>query len=374
MLGGIAGAPSRIQWSAYNDPTATWGQDRLTQAGYADLTAEFGEVQKIVGGRYAIVFQQRGIQRLSYVGPPLIWNAQTVSEDRGAVAAHSVVTVGYNSYFLSQDGFYVTNGSSVEPIATQRVNKWFYERVDQSAISETHGTVDWQNECIVWAFRSPERGYFDNLLIYSWAQNRWSSGSVPVDWLTASQVSGTDIDSIDALYGALDDIPISLDSQEFAPKQRVLAAFMNSSRMAPYISGTSWVLITGYWDDAGMWEDSSIWMDADLELSVYTTFSGPPLEATLQTGQFQPGTSRFAYVTEVHPLINSVDWDAEIQVLGVDQRNQWVSSDQKAVGWGGFAPVRAYGQKLSVRMVKPSGSAWEDAQGVQVKYRAEGRR
>ena len=154
MLGAIQGNPSRIQWSSYNNPGGDWTPARGTQAGFADLPPNYGEVQQIVGGRFGLVFQQRAIHRLSYVGPPVVWRADELSVDRGAIAPFSVVNLGYLVFFLAQDGFFLTNGASVEPIGTSRVNEWFFENVNQDAIAETHGAIDWQNELIVWAFKS----------------------------------------------------------------------------------------------------------------------------------------------------------------------------------------------------------------------------
>jgi len=336
MLGNVSGAPTRIQWSPFNSPAGDWTSSRLTQAGQADLDAELGEVQKIVGGRYATVFQKRGVQRLSYVGPPVVWRADIISKDRGAVAPFSVVSVGYLTFFLAQDGFYVTNGATIEPIGTQRVNKWFFDTVSQSEIAQTHGAIDWQNECIVWAFKTSGTGY-NRLITYSWAQNRWATATVDVGWVIGSTIDGIDLDSLDALYTDLDSIPYSLDSAEFKSKDRRLAAF---------VTGTS--------------------------TSEYSTFTGDPMEASWETGEAQPSPAQRVFVSEAQPLMNASTWDAKFTLKMRDNTGSQSTSLEIETGWGGFAPVRGEGQKVAVRMVKPAGSFWEDAQGVQVQVRGAG--
>ena len=104
MLGYIDGAPTRIQWSSFNSPATTWAADRLTQAGYADLDPRFGPITALVGGRYPMVFQERGISLVQYVGPPTVWRVSVVSEDRGCIAPFSVATIGSQTYFLSGMG------------------------------------------------------------------------------------------------------------------------------------------------------------------------------------------------------------------------------------------------------------------------------
>lgn len=333
MMGWCDGVPNRLQWSAFNNPTGSWATSRLTQAGQSDIDAKFGGIQKIVGGRYATVFQERGIQRISYIGPPVVWRADTISADRGAVAPLSVVTIGYLSFFLAQDGFYVTNGAGVDPIGTARINKWFFDNVNQAKIKQVHGAVDWQNECVVWAFHGAQSETYNRLLIYSWAQNRFSTGTMQVGWLVGSQTDGVDLDSLDAIYGNLDTIGQSLDSAEFAPKDRRLSAFINSATT-----------------------------------SEYSLFIGTPLEATFETGEFQPTPMRSAHVDEVMPIIDAEVWDARITLLLRNNKGVRTVSQEKATGNAGFAPVRGEGKKVAVRMVKPSGTIWDDAQGVQVRF------
>lgn len=334
MLGNIDGAPNRIQWSAFNNPAGSWAASRLTQAGLADLPMEYGEVQRIVGGRYAMVFQRRGITRLSYVGPPVVFRADPVSQDRGALAPFGVMTVGYLTYFLAQDGFYVTNGSAVEPIGTQRVNRWFFENVNQARAAETQGAIDWQNECIVWAFYSQSDDQFDRMLIYSLSEGRWSSATLGVGRLVMATPDATTLTDLDSIYGNLDAIPMSLDSAEFAPADLRLAGFIG--------------------------ED-------------FVTFTGAPLRAMWETGEFQPQPGRRVHVTELAPLIAADDWDCEFSLMAKDHRGGRTTTPLMATGWGGFAPVRGEGQAMAVRMVKPSG-VWSEAQGLSARFRVAGTR
>lgn len=338
MLGNVAGAPSRIHWSALNNPTGDWTADRLSQAGFVDLSPEYGAVQRIVGGRYATVFQEQGIQRLSYVGAPKVWQDSVISSSRGTTAPFSVVTIGYLSYYLSQDGFRVTNGSADEPIGTQRVNKWFFDTVSQARIGETHGAVDWQNESIVWAFKTQD-GNYDRLIIYSWAQNRWSTGTVSIGWLVNDTKDAVTLEDLDTLYGNLDTMPLSLDAVEFKSGLARLAGFVNGDTTAEY-----------------------------------STFTGSALEATWETGEAQPQPGRRVFVDEVYPKIDTDSANELVRLKMRDNQRAQTISAQKEVGWGGFAPVRGEGQTISVEVVKPAGTNWTDAVGIEANYMIAGQR
>ena len=333
MIGNISGTPNQIAWSSINDPTAAWAASRLTQAGTANLPNEFGGVQRIVGGRYATVFQERGIHRLSYVGPPQVWRPDVVSKDRGTTAPFSVANVGYFTFFLAQDGFYVTNGSTIEQIGNQRVNNWFFDTVYTPYIQRVHSAIDWEKELIIWAFPSSESDVYDRALIYSWSENRWSSATFNSHWMVGSNLDATTLDELDAIYGDLDSIPLSLDSIAFRAGDRRLAAF------AP--SGAN---------------------------SNYHTFTGLPLEATFRTGDAQPVPGRRVFVSSVQPLIESDTWDMGMTLYMRDNRGTQTTSAEKTCGWDGSASVRGEGQKMAVQMRKPAGTEWTHAQGVQVEY------
>lgn len=338
MLGHVSNVPTKIQWSHYNDPTASWEASRLTQAGSAILPVEDGPIQRIVGGRYATIFQQRAITRLSYVGPPTVFKSDVVTTERGAVAPFAVVPVGYLTFFLAQDGFFVTNGASVEPIGGQKVNKWFFATVDQATIKEVHGAVDWQNRCVIWAFREAGSNNNNRLIIYNYIDGKWSTATVDTGWIFSSSLDGVTLEELDAIYGDLDSIPLSMDSDDFKTKDRRFAAF-----------------VTG---------DTT---------SEYALFTGEPLEATWETGDFQPEPGRRVFVNQAAPVMIADDWDMKLTLMMRDNFGKQSFSGEKEVGWSGFAPVRGEGQRMAVRMVKPSGN-WTEATGIDVQFRVAGAR
>lgn len=339
MLGNLASGGNKIRWSHFNAPASSWAVDRLTQAGEAAMPSQFGDVQRIIGGRYALVFQERGIQRLSYVGPPSVWRADEVSGDRGTIAPYSVINIGYQTFFLAQDGFYVTNGSAFQQIGSQRVNDWFFETAAGPKLQSVHAAVDWVNGAIVWAFQSAQADSNDRLIIYSWEQQRWSTATVNADWLVGSAIDGIDIDSLDAIYSDLDSVPVSLDSVLFQPGERVLGGFVNGA-----------------------------------STSEYALFNGDPMQATWETGEFQPSPGQRVFVNGIYPLMEADTWDMQASVVTKDNFGMENASPEIAVGWGGFCPVRGEGQKARARMIKPAGSKWGDALGVQVSFDPAGMR
>ena len=63
----------RVKWSGLND-SSTWTPSQTTQSGFQDIVGTHGSVQAIVGGEsFGIVFMERAIFRMDYVGTPLIF-------------------------------------------------------------------------------------------------------------------------------------------------------------------------------------------------------------------------------------------------------------------------------------------------------------
>lgn len=342
MLGGIESQPNRIQWSPRNDPTGTWGTDRLTQAGFADLRRDFGRVTRIVGGRFPVVFQERGIHAIRYVGPPTVWAADEIEQSSGCVAPWSVVTAGFRTFFLSQDGFKATNASEVVNIGAQRINQWFFETVNPARINQVQGAVDWPNQCVVWAFASAASDVLDRLLIYSWQEDRWTSGTLTLQWLVSAQLDYVTLEQIGALYPDLDvDVPASLDSSLWQGKYRGLAIWQG--------------------DDGS--DASSLYM-----------LRGTPLQADFQTAEFAPSPGRRSFVTRAWPLIEDATQASTFAVVTRGNDGAKTTSAYSAIGVDGAAPLRADGRQVALAHRIPAGTSWNDAQGAQVRFRVSGRR
>jgi hypothetical protein len=195
MIGNLStlGLPSSIQWSAENSPT-DWptpgtADARVKSSGRAALQPEYGGITAITGDRYPLIFQERAISRVQTVGPPGHFNIQTIEEARGAIAPQSVVTVGWFTFFLAHDGFWMTDGNQVMPIGNQRVNEWFFDTVSESDRFRTQGAVAWEKQSIIWNFYPATNNTgFRRQIIYSFKENRWSTASLVNDWIVDNKV------------------------------------------------------------------------------------------------------------------------------------------------------------------------------------------
>lgn len=171
--------PYRVQWSALANatqwPTPLTQEARAAQSGYQDCYSEYGKVQYVAQGEeFGLIFQERGIVRMSYVGGDAVFSFFTFERKRGLVTRKAAAQIGEQVYFLAGDGFYATNGQEVSPIGYGRVNRWFLSNC--ADLSKVRAAVDSGTQCVYWAFPSTSSGVCDRVAIYNFAENQWSWG------------------------------------------------------------------------------------------------------------------------------------------------------------------------------------------------------
>lgn len=169
--------PYRVHWSAIANPSS-WPTPltqaaRAAQSGYQDNYGEYGQVQYIAQGEeFGLIFQERGIVRMQYVGGDVVFQFYTFERKRGLVTPRAAAQIGDQVYFLSSDGFYATNGATVEPIGYGKVNRWFLSNC--ADLTKVRAAVDSVAQCVYWSFPSTGSGICDSVIVYNFAEQRWS--------------------------------------------------------------------------------------------------------------------------------------------------------------------------------------------------------
>lgn len=327
--------PMRCWWSAFNEPdvwpTPGSATAQQKQSDYNDIVGPMGAVTGLVsnlGGADGAVFFERGVQRMIYQGPPAIFGFYPAEGVRGCNASNSIVQVGPVVYYLGEDGFYVFDGTSSQPIGAQRVDKWFFGNVDQTHIDKVIGAVDAINKIVFWVYPSigSTDGVCDQVLLYNWAINRWSYAAMASDWIFRALSFGKTLEDLD-VYGALEDVPYSLDSRAWIGGQLQLAAF-NSAHELAY-------------------------------------FQGANLAAQVATSEAQLFPGKRSWVNSVRPLI-----DGGTPTISVWSRQTLIEAKTfnpaVAVNAMGECPQRSEGRYVGALMATESGDVWDHLIGVDV--------
>jgi hypothetical protein len=224
--------PNRVQWSALNDETS-WTTSATTQADFQEIP-DGGSVVGITGGEFGLILMDRSIYRMSYVGSPLVFQFDNITRNLGCYEANSVIQYAGMTFFLGDDGFYACDGQTILPIGNEKVNRFFFNDVDQGTIYLMSAAVDPAKKLIIWAYASQNSATVNKLIIYNFQTQKWSSGTTTADRIATTSTPAVTLEGMDA-YGNLDTIMTSFDSRLWLGGRLQLAG----------VNGTKIVTFTG---------------------------------------------------------------------------------------------------------------------------------
>jgi hypothetical protein len=200
--------PSRVRWSGINDETA-WGSSQVTQADFQDI-ADGGQIVGITGGEFGLVFLEKGISRMTYVGTPFIFQFDNISRGKGCIAAGSIAQIQGVCFFLSDDGFYMCDGQQMQAIGAEKVDRWFFANADESAFASMSAAVDPVRKLIIWNFKTTFAQR--QLIIYNFKTQKWTYGDAGSDYISDASSSATTLENLDSISNSIDALTVSLDS------------------------------------------------------------------------------------------------------------------------------------------------------------------
>ncbi len=193
---GAGSNPSRVNWSDINDPT-DWTAGGASQSDFQELP-DGGDITGITGGEFGIVFLEKAIVRMSYIGSPLFFQFDTISRNVGCVEGGSIAQYGGIAYFLSDDGFYSCNGQQVTGIGSEKVDRYFFNNANIGDIDSISAAIDPERNLVIWNYTTVSGGR--SLLLYNFETQKWCEADTDVNFLSTLATTGTTLDGLDAAY------------------------------------------------------------------------------------------------------------------------------------------------------------------------------
>lgn len=215
VLSGLAGTPTRIQWSGLNSINGadSWTPG-INSSDYQDL-ADGGGVRGVAGGEFGTIFQEQAIRRMVYLpGSPVVFQIERIAQDHGLYAPYSVVRAGDTILFHSTKGFYrIDPGGVPAQIGKERVDRTLLLNLDKNMLRLFMGASDPRSTRAFWAFKSinGNDNRYDTLLGYDKVLDRFFRIAADGEYLLGAAQSGITLEGLDSLYATLDAIPGSLD-------------------------------------------------------------------------------------------------------------------------------------------------------------------
>ena len=338
-----ATSEAEVVWSSIDDATA-WvnGTD---QSG-AQILADTSEITGLIGGETGLVFTRTGIYRMNYVGPPLVFTFEKVSNQGCEFAGSTAARSANDAFFLSSDGFQHYLNGQVRNIGAERVNDYFFTSFDRSRPNDIECIIDPASSLVIWSYPSTnsEDDENDTLLVYDYTLDKWGVAKIAHETIGHVRQLGTTLESLntdaDGNPQSLEDLTTPLDAGIYAGGSTVLTLAQNTT-------GGS-------------------------RLSALT---GTPLNLTLETGEFEPAEKQLVLVRAVYPHIEAATVGATVN-CAVGSRSRQVDvlnfDEPAAVNDSNMIPARKSGRYFSLKFTTTGD--WSQAFGFSLDATAQGRR
>ena len=199
----------RVRWSALNDET-DWVEDVNTQSDYQDIP-DGGQIVGIRGGEFGLVFLERAISRMTYIGTPFIFQFDNISRNKGCMVSGSIAQYQGVTFFLSDDGFYMCDGQQVVPIGSEKVDRFFINDASESDYGTMSSAVDPIRKLVIWNYVATDG--FRKLLIYNFATKKWTYADAGTDYLSEASSTAVTLEQLDSISASIDAMTTSLDSR-----------------------------------------------------------------------------------------------------------------------------------------------------------------
>ncbi len=321
--------PLAVAWSDNGDP-AEWTPG-TGEAGLAILPSG-GDITGIVGGEYGLIFQESRIVRMTYTADDAIWQFDEIAADIGCIAPWSLATFGKLTFFLSSRGLMATDGNTVESIGSEKVDRTFLALFDRTYMDNMSAAVD--PRAGIYYVTQASANPTSQVWLYHFGLQRFSTATITAERIFPALSQNINLESLDAIYGNLDAIPVSLDSALFRGGYPLLMLFDGSHKLG--------------------------------------TLSGSNMGWTIKGPRVELAEGRRARITAVKPLSDASDITVTLGLSDslTDSGSQAAYSSPTA---SGIFRTRNSANYCQVQLSAPAGASGSYVQGQDVEAVAGGR-
>ena len=427
VLTAIQEAGQRVQWSDLDAPEQ-WSAG-IGLSDFQDFPDGGSSLVVSGGDAYGTIFQEQSIRSMTYAaGSVAIFQFYRFSTQEVLFAKYSVINVSNRVFYLSAAGFreIVSTADPVD-IGKDKVNITFFNDVDAAQLQLIIAAVAPTATRVYWAYKTKNGafGAFDRILVYDYVLNKWARVNISGEYLASLAKPGLTLENMDAytleqLYvkdakpSATGSIILTLDAvvkpsfnlaaQPFATVQGIKGTTeangvwrfniiddthveeIGSSFVNAYISGGAIggsIEAMTYPDMGGTVNPTFSFDDivkaAIAQLSAFDAthalnfFTGPALEATLETGEGD-GKGKMIFTTAMRPITDatqvycSVGFRNSPQGIPVYTMENLIDD----MGMAPIDPIESRYQRIRVRI--EAGSSWTYVRGAQPETEGAGDR
>lgn len=323
VIGSTSASSIRVKWSGLeNSEEWTPGNSQSDEQDFP----EGGRITGLGSADVLYIFKEKAIIRGVYVGPPLIFQFDTIVTGIGCTEPGSLVQYGRMFWFLHEDGYYAFDGEQVTPIGVEKFDQWFLADRARAYSYNMDVLVDPLTKTVQWAYPSTSSGGLpDTILVYNWAVGTASYVRLQIECFIGAVSLGISPDDLTSTD--VDALTVSFDDPSFLGGVYYKGAFNYDHKLC--------------------------------------SFSGANVAATLETGDMQINPMGRAMLRYATPIGDATDFTVSI---GAKERQGDAFTFGPAVAQeaSGRCPTRASGRFFRARLQAPSGSSWTHVNSIEI--------
>ena len=174
-IGSAVQDPMLIRWSDQESVT-DWTPTATNQAGGIRLSHGSQIVTAAQTRQEILVWTDSSLYSLQYLGPPYVWGSQLLGDNISIIGQNATAVASGVTFWMGVDKFYMYDGT----VKTLRcdLRKFVYSDINLAQAGQVFaGTNEGFNE-VWWFFCSAESTVVDKYVIYNYAEDVWSYGTM----------------------------------------------------------------------------------------------------------------------------------------------------------------------------------------------------
>ena len=150
--------PERVHWGPIGNPAQQWpaagtSAAKAVQSDYQEIRGGAGAVQRVIGAsEIGLIFCEKQIWRADYIGGTEFFSFYPLEEQRGLLIPGALASAGRVTIYLSEDGFYKTDGVQSAPIGKERIDRTFFADLDRENMERASAAIDPRTSLFVMSY------------------------------------------------------------------------------------------------------------------------------------------------------------------------------------------------------------------------------
>lgn len=177
--------PFTVRWSDEYDPTTVPGSYDITSttnlSGETTLSGKNGQlVDQLALNGSNIIYAERGVFAMSFIGAPLVFSFREIFEDDGIINRGAVASFFGRHLVVGQNDIYVHDGNTKQSIVDKKVRRRFFTEMADTRSVFCQTVPDRSEVWICYANDDAADAQSANrALVYNWAQNAFTFIDLP---------------------------------------------------------------------------------------------------------------------------------------------------------------------------------------------------